>query len=282
MQNPNQLERLVWSDDQTGNRGDYQFVSAPRPLGVHPVEITVDGAAVGSSLIGQSFADADGNPLVQYFQTRPSAGGYDPLATGASNLGPESVVDVLPDPAVPDDVGTPSLLSQVCGRSVAVGVLEGVDGSRPYCTDQGVGAVLAVYRENGLSGPVTRVVSVNEACPTTPFLARYEGIAVECATPGEDYAGGVVTPIHRDVSDDPAVPSDAVTASGSGLDPGISPAYAQLQAPRVARERGVDLATVSALIEEHTTARLLGFVGEPAVAVLDLNVDLDRLHPYRG
>ncbi len=46
MQNPNQLERLVWSDDQTGNRGDYQFVSAPRPLGVHPVEITVDGAAV--------------------------------------------------------------------------------------------------------------------------------------------------------------------------------------------------------------------------------------------
>ena len=46
MQNPNQLERLVWSGDQTGNRGDYQFVSAPRPLGVHPVEITVDGAAV--------------------------------------------------------------------------------------------------------------------------------------------------------------------------------------------------------------------------------------------
>jgi len=46
MQNSNQLERLVWSADQTGDRGDYQFVSAPRPLGVHPIEITVDGAAV--------------------------------------------------------------------------------------------------------------------------------------------------------------------------------------------------------------------------------------------
>src|ERR1700750_2576717 len=46
MQNPNQLERLVWSGNQTGGRGDYQFVSAPRPLGVHPTEITVDGKAV--------------------------------------------------------------------------------------------------------------------------------------------------------------------------------------------------------------------------------------------
>ena len=57
--------------------------------------IEADGKPVGSSLIGQSFTDSDGNPLPQYFQSRPSAAGdgYDPLATSASNLGPESVVD---------------------------------------------------------------------------------------------------------------------------------------------------------------------------------------------
>ena len=90
---------------------------------------------VGSSLIGQSFTDADGNALSQYFQSRPSAAGdgYDPTATSASNLGPESVVDKLPDPADPES-GSESLLTQVCARSKAVGELEGVDGSRPFCT----------------------------------------------------------------------------------------------------------------------------------------------------
>src|ERR1700750_2748299 len=59
-----------------------------------------DGQVVGSKLIGQSFTDAAGNPLPQYFQSRPSAAGdgYDPTSTSASNLGPEDVVDTLPDP----------------------------------------------------------------------------------------------------------------------------------------------------------------------------------------
>ncbi len=99
--------------------------------------VTAGGTAVGSALIGQSFTDEDGNPLVQYFQSRPSAAGaagYDPTATGASNLGPESVVDTLPDPSVKGDTGKQSLLTQVCARSPAVGELEGVDGRRPYCT----------------------------------------------------------------------------------------------------------------------------------------------------
>lgn len=76
--------------------------------------VEVDGKPVGSSLIGQAFTDTDGNPLPQYFQSRPSAAGdgYDPLATSASNLGPESIVDTP---------GKPSLLTQVCSRSAAIG-----------------------------------------------------------------------------------------------------------------------------------------------------------------
>src|SRR3977135_4235428 len=67
--------------------------------------IEADGKPVGSSLIGQSFTDSDGNALPQYFQSRPSAAGdgYDPMATSASNLGPESIVDTPADPSLPED-----------------------------------------------------------------------------------------------------------------------------------------------------------------------------------
>jgi len=71
------------------------------------------------------------------------------------------------------------------------------------------------------------------------------------------------------------VPVDAVTASASGLDPQISVANARLQAPRVARVRGLTLARVHALIDAHTDGRSLGFLGEPGVNVLELNVALD-------
>src|SRR5581483_2990685 len=103
--------------------------------------VRADGRVVGSALIGQAFSDAHGAPLPQYFQPRPSAAGagYDPTASGASNLGPESIVDTLPDPKVKGDTGTPSLLTQVCSRSLAVGRFNGVDGARPFCTPDGVG-----------------------------------------------------------------------------------------------------------------------------------------------
>jgi K+-transporting ATPase ATPase C chain len=79
------------------------------------------------------------------------------------------------------------------------------------------------------------------------------------------------------LSSDVAVPVDAVTASGSGLDPAISVANARLQANRVAVERGLDVADVLALIDDHTTDRAVFVLGEPAVQVVKLNLALDEL-----
>jgi K+-transporting ATPase ATPase C chain len=253
--------------------------------------IEVGGKPVGSSLIGQQFTDKDGNALPQYFQSRPSAAGagYDPLATGASNLGPESIVDTPGDPSQPKDNNgyKASLLTLVCGRSLTVGQLEGVDGSRPFCTGEGVGAVLSVIGPRDSLGNVvhpTKVVSVNEPCETTkaPFLNTYEGVKVECAKFGEDYTIGQIVPIRGAAPADPAVPMDAVTASGSGLDPHISPAYADLQVNRVAKARGVSADQVRELLVANQDGRLLGIFGEPTVNVLQLNLALDQKYPVKS
>jgi len=142
--------------------------------------LTVDSQVVGSRLIGQAF---DGD---EWFLPRPSAAGdgYDPLASGASNLGPEN----------------PDLLASVTERKQAVADREDVDPSE--------------------------------------------------------------------------VPADAVTASGSGLDPDISPEYARLQVDRVARVRVLEPTVVRQLVEDHVQGRDLGFLGEPHVNVLELNAAL--------
>jgi K+-transporting ATPase ATPase C chain len=75
------------------------------------------------------------------------------------------------------------------------------------------------------------------------------------------------------------IPSDMVTASASGLDPHISPANARLQVDRVARERGVDLQAILALVARHTEGRQLGVLGDPRVNVLELNMALDSAFP---
>jgi len=148
-----------------------------------------DGTLVGSALIGQSFTDADGDPLPQYFQSRPSAAGagYDGGASSGSNWGPENE----------------DLVAAIAQRQAAIADLEGVD-----------------------------------------------------------------------VAD---IPADAVTASGSGLDPHISPAYALLQVDRVADARGLDPQIVRQLVESKIQSRDLGFLGEPRVNVLELNLALNEL-----
>jgi potassium-transporting ATPase KdpC subunit len=146
--------------------------------------IQQDGRTIGSSLIGQSF---DGNPA--YFQSRPSAAGdgYDPLASSASNLGPEN----------------PDLITAIEERRAAAAELDGTDPSD--------------------------------------------------------------------------IAPEALLASGSGLDPHISPEYAAQQAGRVARERGLDAGVVRGLVDQYTDGRTLGFLGEPRVNVLLLNLALDNL-----
>lgn len=77
------------------------------------------------------------------------------------------------------------------------------------------------------------------------------------------------------------VPPDALQASGSGIDPDISPAYADLQVQRVADERGLTVDQVQRLVDEHTSGRAFGFLGEPTVNVLELNLALDQLRGDR-
>ncbi|OQD56997.1 potassium-transporting ATPase subunit C [Streptomyces phaeoluteigriseus] len=83
------------------------------------------------------------------------------------------------------------------------------------------------------------------------------------------------TPDHEVKPSD--VPADAVTSSGSGLDPHISPAYAGIQVHRIAERNGLSVAQVRRLVDEHTDGRILGFMGEPTVNVLELNIALKEL-----
>jgi K+-transporting ATPase ATPase C chain len=261
--------------------------------------VTDNGKIVGSALIGQLYTDAKGNVLPQYFQSRPSnagTNGYDPTASGASNLGPESIVDTPGDPAQikagksASDAGfKPSLLTQVCTRSYGVADTEGLDhaaGARPFCTADGVGAVLSVIGPRNAAGNVTdpaRVVSLNQPCETTkaPFAATYEGVRVECAKYGDDYSTGQIVAIRGSAPADPQVPADAVTASGSGLDPDISVRYADLQVARVAKARHISADQVKTLLQDNTTGRTLGFMGEPRVNVLQVNLALDQKYPVK-
>jgi potassium-transporting ATPase KdpC subunit len=95
-----------------------------------------------------------------------------------------------------------------------------------------------------------------------------------------DRVAGDVAALQQDSPNTP-IPIDLVTASGSGLDPHITPAAAEFQIPRVAHERNISETTVRQLIALHTEGRQLGFLGEPRVNVLELNLDLDHAAPIK-
>jgi K+-transporting ATPase ATPase C chain len=156
--------------------------------------VTMDGRVVGSNLIGQEFSDANGRPLPQWFQPRPSAAGtgYDALASGGTNLGPSN----------------PTLVTDIERRRA-------------------------------------QVAAFNHVAPSE-------------------------------------VPPDALTASGSGLDPDISPTYAYLQVARVAAANHLAESVVRELVRAHVEGRDAGILGEPVVDVLAVNIALAHLTSGAG
>ena len=93
-----------------------------------------------------------------------------------------------------------------------------------------------------------------------------------------DRVNGEVQKLHAENPDSP-IPVDLITTSGSGLDPDVSPAAAEFQISRIARERHVSEPELRSLVAKHTVGRQLGVLGEPRVNVLELNLDLDAQHP---
>jgi potassium-transporting ATPase KdpC subunit len=209
------------------------------------------GKLVGSALIGQSFTDSKSNPLPQYFQPRPSAAGtgYNAASSGASNLGPSN----------------PLLIGFVAGVNTV-----GLDGQKSATNPFATPADPACVPLDPSSGnPVT------SPAPGQKYAKTAAG-AYEC-DPNTVPERALAYRQFNDLPSSVPVPVDAVTASASGLDPDISVANALDQAARVARARHLPAAQVVALVHQYTTGAQLGFLSEPAVNVLNLNLALDGL-----
>jgi K+-transporting ATPase ATPase C chain len=178
----------------------------------------------------------------EYFQPRPSAAGsgYDPTASSGTNLGPTSA-KLMNGTTKKDDKGN------------EVVDFDGIqDRIVHYCLDNAVAYESSMPLENfrdahGDLDDVKLIKAFNDEKAPLVFTAKAP------------------------------IPADAVTASSSGLDPHISPRNAELQAPRVAKARGIPVQQVLDLMARHTEGRDLGFLGEPRVNVLELNLALDHL-----
>jgi potassium-transporting ATPase KdpC subunit len=208
-----------------------------------------DGTAVGSALVGQGFSNAAGDPLQQYFQPRPSEAGtgYDAIDSGASNLGPSDprLVGFIPGFNTVGLNGKPSKTNPFATPA------------DPYCVPMSTAGEPVPDPSSGDKYEMSHgqyVCDPNTVPERTIAYRAFNGLAPSVK-----------------------VPVDAVTASGSGLDADISVANADLQAPRVAKVRHLPLATVMTMIRQYTTGYVWGFMGDPGVNVLELNLALDRI-----
>jgi K+-transporting ATPase ATPase C chain len=203
--------------------------------------LTVDGQVVGSTLIGQNFAKP------AYFHPRPSSAGsgYDPTATGGSNLGATSAK--LINGTVKTDDKTKQEVVDFDGIK---------DRVVHYCLENHIPYESSIP----LAAFKTADGDLDDVKLIKAFNAGENPLEFRAMEP---------------------IPVDAVTASASGLDPHISPRNAAIQSPRVARARGVSVEQVQEVVAKHVEGRDLGFLGEPRVNVLLLNVDLDRRFPKK-
>ena len=207
-----------------------------------------NGKLAGSELLGQEFLDTRGNPLPQYFQPRPSdaGAGYDGSSSGASNLGPSN----------------PLLIGFVAGVNTV-----GLDGQPSATNPFATAADPACVPMSPQGTPVT------SPAPGQKYAKAGDGSYV--CDPDTIPERAIAYRQFNGLAANAPVPADAVTASGSGLDPDISVQNALDQAPRVARARHLALSRVTSLVRRYTQGRQLGFLGEPVVNVVELNLALD-------
>jgi K+-transporting ATPase ATPase C chain len=182
----------------------------------------------------------------EYFQPRPSSAGngYDPTASAGSNLGPTSA-KLINGTTKKDE------------KNKEVADFLGIKARIVhYCVDNGIAydsstPLSAFMDTQGNLDDVKLINAFNDQKTPLQFMPKA------------------------------AIPADAVTGSASGLDPHISPGNAQMQTARVAKARGVSTEQVQQLVSQHTEGRSLGFLGEPHVNVLDLNLELDQRFPHK-
>jgi K+-transporting ATPase ATPase C chain len=207
-----------------------------------------DGNVIGSRLIGQSFSDA------KYFHPRPSAAGsgYDATASGGSNLGPTSSKLIngttkpttQPNPKGGDPISGPDAVDY---DGIKLRILH-------YCMENKIpfDAEPALDKYKDAKG------ELDDAKVVKAFTDEKQPLVIK---------------------PEQSIPADAITASGSGLDPHISLTNADLQARRVADARKVDIDLVKRLIAENTDHAGLGVLGDAGVNVLMLNLALDKAAP---
>jgi K+-transporting ATPase ATPase C chain len=248
---------------------------------------TKDEEAVGSSLLGQNFS------LPQYFTPRPSSAGngYDPTASSGSNLGPlsDKLINGLTQAAATQPTTAPVATTGPAPTTIAATAPASTQPAETLAFD-GVRLRTIHYALNNNISFKLYNLSPDGSKVEVP-ISKFEdssGNPIDTALvdafphPENDAPDRVVliagdfkkadgTPVM--------IPADAVTGSGSGLDPHITPDNADFQAQRVADTRHISEDKVKALIAQHTDAPSLGIFGDPGVNVLMLNLALDNQYP---